>query len=102
MLVFSFASQAVDAIGVKVIRVPKGSVTNAVQRYLRNPNVEFADLNYTRSVFLPTTTEGAEPGLGVANNFKPSFWVTDSSELPGNGWGRHQRSGWLEHHTWQQ
>jgi len=72
-----------DAIGVKVIRVPKGSVTNAVQRYLRNPNVEFADLNYTRSVFLPTTTEGAEPGLGVANNFKEQYALQNTGQAFG-------------------
>ena len=69
-----------EAIGVKLIRVPKGSVTNAVERYLRNPNVEFADLNYTRSVFLPTTTEGAEPGLGVANNFNEQYALENTGQ----------------------
>lgn len=73
-------TRSFDAIGVKVIRVPKGSAETAVERYRRNPNVEFADLNYRRSVFLPTTTEGAEPGLGVANNFDEQYGLHNTGQ----------------------
>ena len=69
-----------DAIGVKVIRVPKGSANNALERYRRNPNVEFADLNYRRTIFLPTTAEGAEPGLGVGNNFDEQYGLHNTGQ----------------------
>ena len=72
-----------DVIGVKVIRVPKGSATSAVERYQRNPNVEFADLNYQRTIFLPSTTEGAEPGLGVANNFDEQYGLHNTGQAFG-------------------
>jgi thermitase len=69
-----------DAIGVKLVRVPEGSATSAIERYRRNPNVEFADLNYIRSVFFPATTEGAEPGLGVANNFTEQYALHNTGQ----------------------
>lgn len=72
-----------DAIGVKVIRVPKGSAELAVERYRNNPNVEFADLNYRRTIFLPSTTEGAEPGLGVANNFDEQYGLHNTGQAFG-------------------
>lgn len=72
-----------DAIGVKVIRVPKGSAEVALERYRNNPNVEFADLNYRRTVFLPSTTEGAEPGLGVANNFDEQYGLHNTGQAFG-------------------
>jgi thermitase len=75
-----FVVRSFDAIGVKVIRVPKGSASNAVERYRRNPNVEFADLNYRRTIFLPTTNEGAEPGLGVANNFDEQYGLHNTGQ----------------------
>ena len=76
-------SRSFDAIGVKVIRVPEGSAEMAVERYRNNPNVEFADLNYRRSVFLPTTAEGAEPGLGVANNFDEQYGLHNTGQAFG-------------------
>jgi len=72
-----------DPIGVNVIRVPKGSASRAVDRYRRNPNVEFVDLNYRRTIFLPTTTEGAEPGLGVANNFDEQYGLHNTGQAFG-------------------
>jgi thermitase len=69
-----------DAIGIKVIRVPKGSATRAVDSYLRNPNVEFADLNYVRTIFYPATNEGSEPGLGVANNFNEQYGLHNTGQ----------------------
>lgn len=72
-----------DAIGVKVIRVPKGTAEFAIEIYRRNPNIEFADLNYRRTVFLPTTTEGAEPGLGIANNFNEQYALHNTGQAFG-------------------
>ena len=72
-----------DAIGVKLVRIPKGSASSAVDRYQRNPNVEFADLNYRRTIFLPTTTEGAEPGLGVVNNFNEQYGLHNTGQTFG-------------------
>lgn len=69
-----------DSIRVQLLEVPKGSAQVAVERYRRNPNVEFADLNYRRQLYRPTTTEGAEPGLGIANNFDEQYGLHNTGQ----------------------
>ncbi|MCO4810356.1 MAG: S8 family serine peptidase [Gammaproteobacteria bacterium] len=68
------------SIGVQLLQVPKGSAQAAVERYRRNPNVEFADLNYRRQLYRPTTTEGTEPGLGIANNFDEQYGLHNTGQ----------------------
>lgn len=69
-----------DSIGVQLLQVPKGSAQAALERYRRNPNVEFADLNYRRQLYRPTTTEGTEPGLGIANNFDEQYGLHNTGQ----------------------
>ena len=72
--------RSVEAIGLTVVKVPAGSATQALARYRMNPNVEFADLNYRRTVFYPVTNEGSEPGLGVANNFTEQYGLHNTGQ----------------------
>ncbi len=69
--------KTIAAIGVQVIAVPNGTVLAAVQRYQRNPNVTFAEPNYQRPLFLPVTTEGSEPSVGI-QNFYDEQWGLDN------------------------
>jgi thermitase len=69
-----------NSIRVQLLQVPKGSAQAAVERYRRNPNVEFADLNYRRPLYRPTTTEGTEPGLGIANNFDEQYGLHNTGQ----------------------
>ena len=50
----------IPAIGVHVVKVPKGSVPDRVARYTRNPNVEYAEPDYYRVLVIPD--EGNDPG----------------------------------------
>ena len=70
--------KVIDALGVQVVAVPNGTVGNAIQKYERNPNVKFAEPNFQRPLFRPATTEGSEPGLGIANNFSEQ-WALDNT-----------------------
>ncbi len=69
--------RTIAAIGVQVVAVPNGTVLAAVQQYQRNPNVTFAEPNYQRPLFLPVTTEGSEPSLGI-QNFYDEQWGLDN------------------------
>jgi len=69
--------RTIAAIGVQVVAVPNGTVLAAVQRYQRNPHVTFAEPNYQRPLFLPVTTEGSEPSLGI-QNFYDEQWGLDN------------------------
>jgi hypothetical protein len=50
----------IPAIGVHVVKVTGGSVTERVARYARNPNVEYAEPDYYRVLVIPD--EGNDPG----------------------------------------
>ena len=61
----------ISGIDVAVVKVASGSVDTAIEVYLRNPNVIYAEHNYKRLAFMPTTNEGEEsPTAGLTfNNF---------------------------------
>jgi thermitase len=75
-----YVMRSIEAIGLTVVKVPAGSATQALTRYRMNPNVEFADLNYRRTVFYPMTNEGSEPGLGVTNNFTEQYGLQNTGQ----------------------
>ena len=62
-------SRVLSRLGVSVVEVGIGSVDGAIAVYERNPNVIYAEPNFSRPLFRPVTTEGAEPALGISNNF---------------------------------
>ena len=70
-LVNGAVTERIEALGVEVIRVPKGLVNAAQEAYDRNPNVIYAEPNRTRPLFIPV--EGAEPILGITNNFDEQY-----------------------------
>ena len=72
--------KTIAAIGVQVIAVPNGTVLAAVQRYQRNPNVTFAEPNYQRPLFLPVTTEGSEPSVGIQNFYDEQWGLHNTGE----------------------
>jgi subtilisin family serine protease len=53
-------SGEISGIGVDLVKVPPGLVAKAVAGYQKNPNVEFAEPDYYRVVFIPD--EGNDPG----------------------------------------
>jgi thermitase len=53
-------SRTIDAIGVQVVKVPSGNVTNLLQVYRSNPNVAYAEPNYLRPLVIPN--EGSFAG----------------------------------------
>jgi thermitase len=69
--------RSLNAIGAQVVAIPAGTVTAAMQQYARNPNVLFAEPNYRRILYRPSTTEGSEPSLGISNLFDEQ-WGLDN------------------------
>ena len=55
--------RVISGIGVHVVEVPAGSVPGKVSRYLKNPNVEYAEPDFYRVLVLPD--EGNDPGLSA-------------------------------------
>jgi subtilisin family serine protease len=47
-------------LGIQIVKVPPGQVGKAVGRYSKNPNVEFAEPDFNRVLFIPD--EGNDPG----------------------------------------
>lgn len=45
---------------VLLMRVPPGSAEKAIAAYRNNPNIAYAEKNYRRVIYLPTTLEGSE------------------------------------------
>lgn len=72
--------QQLPGIGVTVVEVGVGSVEGAIEIYERNPNVDYAEPNYHRLLFRPTTTEGSEPTLSVANNFDEQWALANTGQ----------------------
>jgi thermitase len=68
---------------VQVVAVPKGTVRKTIERYLRNPNVQFAEPNNRRLLFRPATNEGSEPGLGITNNFQEQWGLHNTGQAFG-------------------
>lgn len=67
-------------IDVQVVSVPTGTVLAAIQKYQANPNVKFAEPNYRRPLFRPSTNEGSEPQLGIANNFNEQWSLHNTGQ----------------------
>ena len=65
---------------MQVVAVPDGTAQDALQKYQRNPNVQFAELNYLRPLYRPATNEGSEPGLGIANNFTEQWGLHNTGQ----------------------
>lgn len=76
-------TKQIGPLRVDVVRVSKGSVDKALALYTNNPNVVFAEPNRTRPLFVPTTTEGSEPGLGVENNFDQQYGLHNTGQYFG-------------------
>lgn len=51
----------IPGIGVHVVEVPAGSVQGKISRYLKNPNVEYAEPDFYRVLIIPD--EGNDPGV---------------------------------------
>ena len=45
---------------VKLVQVQSGTVNRGVEAYRRNPNIEHAERNFRRVIYLPSTVEGSE------------------------------------------
>ncbi len=74
--------RVIPGIDVSVVKVPDGSVDSAIQVYQRNPNVIYAEHNYKRLAFKPTTNEGMEtPTAGISfNNFNEQWNLENSGQ----------------------
>jgi thermitase len=75
--------KTLSAIGVQVVTVPPGTVMAAIKRYEANPNVEYAEPSYRRSLFRPSTNEGSEPTLGIQNNFNEQWSLHNTGQAFG-------------------
>jgi thermitase len=73
-------SKRIKALGVEVVRVPKGTVKAALTAYNKNPNVSYAEPNRTRPLFIPVTNEGMEPGLGITNNYTEQYGLHNTGQ----------------------
>ena len=70
-------------IGVHVVDVGKGRVHAAIAAYQRNPNVKFAEPNYRRKLYLPSTTEGSFPSIGVPNGYTEQWGLHNTGQAFG-------------------
>jgi thermitase len=75
--------RSLDAIGVQIVSVPPGTVAQKITQYEHNPNVNFAEPDYRRYIYLPTTNEGSEPGLGIPDNFVEQWALENTGQLFG-------------------
>jgi thermitase len=75
--------KTLSGLGVQVVTVPTGTVMAAIERYDANPNVEYAEPSYRRSLFLPSTNEGSEPTLGITNNFDEQWSLNNTGQAFG-------------------
>ncbi len=73
-------SKRIKALGVEVVRVPKGSVKAALNAYDKNPNVSYAEPNRTRPLYIPVTDEGTEPSLGITNNYTEQYGLHNTGQ----------------------
>jgi thermitase len=72
--------KTLSGIGVQVIAVPEGRVRAAIAAYQRNPNVKFAEPNYRRKLYLPSTSEGGIPSMNVANIFAEQWGLHNTGQ----------------------
>lgn len=71
----------IQKIGIEVVEVPDGTVSDAIKAYKKNSKVAFAEPNYRRTL---TTAEGSLPApYNVSNNFTEQ-WHLDNT---GQGFG---------------
>lgn len=78
-------TRLIHGIDVAVVKVANGSVNAAIQVYQRNPNVIYAEPNYKRIVYEPTTNEGLEsPTAGISfNNFNEQWNLHNTGQAFG-------------------
>lgn len=68
--------KTIPALGVHVLRVPRGTVTENIAVYQRNPNVVYAEPDYYRVLRIPT--EGQDPE-GSPNQYFNEQWALNNS-----------------------
>ena len=75
--------QEIPAIGVHVVEVPKGKVSQMVSRYARNPNVLYAEPDYNRVLIIPD--EGNDPGPAAGGIIAGREYFTEQWGLNNTG-----------------
>jgi len=68
--------RTIPGLGVHVLRVPAGSVSENIAVYLQNPNVEYAEPDYYRILRIPT--EGQDPD-GSPNQYFNEQWALNNT-----------------------
>jgi thermitase len=68
--------RTIPGLGVHVLRVPAGTVTDNIAVYARNPNVEFAEPDFYRVLRIPT--EGQDP-QGSPNQYFHEQWALNNT-----------------------
>jgi subtilisin family serine protease len=66
--------KTIPAISVQVLRVPQGTVEQAVDRLRANPNVEFAEPDYYRLLVIPDEGNDPPPPGGTGVDYFTEQW----------------------------
>jgi thermitase len=63
-----------DPIGVELVAVAAGTVSQSIAAYQRNPNVRFAEPNYVRVMILPVEGKDPPPPFGTGIDYLKEQW----------------------------
>ncbi len=71
--------RTIPGLGVQVLRVPAGTVAQNIAVFARNPNVEYAEPDYYRVLFIPN--EGRDPGVATNQYFEEQWALNNVGQL---------------------
>ncbi len=71
--------RTIPGLGVHVLRVPAGTVLQNIAVFERNPNVEYAEPDYYRVLYIPN--EGRDPGVTTNQYFDEQWALNNVGQL---------------------
>lgn len=74
----------IPAIGVHVVKVPEGTVEQAIARYQANPNVAYAEPDYYRVLIIPDEENDPGPPAGIVAGreyFEEQWGMNNTGQL---------------------
>ncbi len=74
------AAAEIRRSGLQRVRVPAGQEAAAIARYQRNPNVQYAELNYVRTIPTPLAAPGGSPAVPDDASFNEQWALHNTGQ----------------------
>jgi subtilisin family serine protease/subtilase family serine protease len=74
------AAAEIRRSGLQRVRVRAGQEAAAIARYQRNPNVQYAELNYIRTIPTPLAASGGSPAVPADANFNEQWALHNTGQ----------------------